>query len=489
MKIILFALLLVSIDARKKLPRTNAQSNDTKNVNQTNQQLDEDSESYIEPVPSRAQEPVVETVVNKTNEQNIQHQTEVPRANQTETVESSYQEVKQQEPKAPSTTQEPKRSNSQTTKTPSVDIIQLHFKLIEDLSKATIDNVVPIYYHVKSNKVYSYIFLSLLYIFILQKTLWALFGLFRRNKPQTSKDNTPSSSLTAQIADLKKHIDDRLEKIKTFDAEFLKEERKQTEEFMDFFEKNVTDVWKEIGQIKQKLNENEVNTLSNTNSFANELKQTMEDEFDNTINKEKVRESPNPIKESKTDIPDSKANNLLKPKPKPIISNQNLSPEKPKIGKPIIPKKIPLGKPSIPRIPEPVLSEPVVDPIENEDKILPVENEIIETIENEFVEEPEPLVDEPQNELNECINEAQVEVNEPEETEDKLKERPGPLNPFSLSKPKEIEEIPSKPKEIEEVEEVKPALPKFKPQVKPVIGKFKRPAIPLVKPLPNPENK
>ena len=32
---------------------------------------------------------------------------------------------------------------------------------------------------------------------------------------------------------------------------------KKDDDFMEFFEKNVTDVWKEIGNIKGKINEND----------------------------------------------------------------------------------------------------------------------------------------------------------------------------------------------------------------------------------------
>lgn len=40
----------------------------------------------------------------------------------------------------------------------------------------------------------------------------------------------------------------------------------------DFFEKNLTDVWKEIGQIKAKMTDEDQSSFTNLNSLNNELR-------------------------------------------------------------------------------------------------------------------------------------------------------------------------------------------------------------------------
>ena len=53
--------------------------------------------------------------------------------------------------------------------------------------------------------------------------------------------------------------------------------KSKDDDLFDFMEKNVTDVWKEIGIIKAKLNENDQSSFTNLNSLTNELKQNKEE--------------------------------------------------------------------------------------------------------------------------------------------------------------------------------------------------------------------
>lgn len=494
-KILLVLALLSFVSTKRPLPRSRdtppSEASQKRSSSRTR-----DAEPTITNAPNLEIEAAAEPSVEQVNK-------ETPASTSTSmppTTQMPSDEAVQTKSESQSSSHNVETHNP-SDKTPSIDIVQMHFEFIEDLCRITVNKVVPIYYFIQTNKVYSYVFLSILYLIILNKVMWVFFSLFRRKKAQAT-DNS-SQIVQSQILSLKSHIDEKLESLKSFDTQFLKEERRQTEEFMDFFEKNVTDVWKEIGQIKQKLNENEVNTLSNTNSFANELKQTMEDEFERPELNEKLRERPTQVKETKAEIAEPKSNNLLKPKAKPLLSGSNISPEKPKIGRPILARQIPAPKIPIPpmvaqtnddpALDDAQIEEPVEEILKNYDNLQDDQDFDGNIIAHDMIESEKPDLDGFTNLLN--------DAEYVKESEEKTKERQGPINPFSLGKPKEPmpetipQNIPEPSQELvqenmqEEQEEIKPVLPKFKQPLKPVIGKFKRPAIPLVKPLPNLENK
>ena len=500
----MFAMLLTLIAAKRPLPGTRKAKQAKMRKKEIADQpelvdLPEEEpieEEVVETIIDQGVEPPAEPVAPNATDADIKAQAQqtikpaeggVPASPEPEDVE-----IKQQPAKPQIAAPELKKPPKQTAKSPLNDIVQLHFNFLDDLCTLAVDRAVPIYKQIQANKLYSYVFLSLLYVILLHKIVGGVLGLFKRRKPQ-AVDST-AAVVQSQIADLKKHIDDRLETLKTFDTEFLKEERKQTEEFMDFFEKNVTDVWKEIGQIKEKLNENEVNTLSNTNSFANELKQTMDGEFDKQENTNRQKEPVNATKEAKADDSEGKSPVLLKPKPKPLPSKQEISPEKPKIGRPVLPKKLPKPKAPAPVAPKPENQEPVEQAVDQQEEDLqnepkreepPFKEEYAQhdELHPDGVMQPTEAVEEPETDIFKDIDEIK-------EADDRIKEKPVAINPFSLNKPKEPEvSDETKPAEPKVAEDIKPVLPKFKPPSKPGIGKFKRPAIPLVKPLPNTDNK
>lgn len=345
-----------------------------------------------------------------------------------------------QQPNTKMPTAEPKNPPTPKPQSPNLGPVQLHYKYIEVFSKLVAEKSVILFSALQSNRTYAYIAISLLYLILLQSLIKSFFRLFKRT-PEPR--NGTLDNFQKQVAELKTHINEKLESLRDFDVQFLKEERKQTEEFMDFFEKNVTDVWKEIGHIKQKINDSDTIACSGTNSFTNDLRE-MDGELDAGKVKDRSREAIGLTREAH----EKRVANLPSVKSKLSTNTQPTGFESSRVAKPVHVVQNPLTK--------------VLQPGDGANKRLL----------------PSTMGNPKSSNTNKKEVEADITGGYQEEIDEVLDQEdtaPG----FFAKKPL----LPNNPPK-----NIIPSMPRPNQPTRPGIGNLKRPAIPQVKPLATREN-
>ena len=101
--------------------------------------------------------------------------------------------------------------------------------------------------------------------------------MLKNIKVMLEKQSSSIEKMNGQLIELK------LQEIKNGDKE---------EEVIEFFEKNLTDVWKEIGNIKQKVSDQDQSEFTYPGSLNNELGKNR-DELDNSDIKKESEEKKN----------------------------------------------------------------------------------------------------------------------------------------------------------------------------------------------------
>lgn len=156
-----------------------------------------------------------------------------------------------------------------------------NFEILENLSGYFVKNILPLYGKVKLSENLSLIFFGILYLILLNKFVFSCFSFRKKRNSKISGNSSEELSKIKKI--LENIVDTQINNKKNFSLILekldernnleneLKNRDNKDDEFLGFFEKNVTDVWKEIGYIKSKIQDNDTSGLTNLNTLNHQL--------------------------------------------------------------------------------------------------------------------------------------------------------------------------------------------------------------------------